>query len=686
MVRYMQVAMATALLMGIVPASAFVANPGSNTVLVPRSRFHALASRNCNAVRSIPFTAIMASIEVDSEAGVIDGQDAPTAEPVAESSEPKLSLGSLVVGEEYQGIVNNVVSYGAFVDIGAEVNGLVHISQMADEFVQTTADIVTDGQTVTVKVMAVDEEEKKLVLSMRQNPRPARQRGDVSKYTAMLAEDPGQFMSGTVESIVSYGAFVNLGDDVSGFLHISQLKPRGQRVDEVTEVLTIGDEVQVRIRDVDEKLQRVNLSLTPVEEGSFTSKDVAPLLSLDRDTFHKGTVSSLQDYGMFVNVNGVDGLLHISKIQAEGRLSADEMRARYTEGQEVEVRILDVDEAANKVSLSMVEDQPEPDLSRFMELGADEWLEGPVVSITEYGAFVNLGEGVDGMVHISQLGGNKVDSVSDAVEVGQVVKVRVIEVVPEQRKVRLSMRTSNGPRRTRNVEKYVDTPEDEWLTGTVRTITNFGAFVSLDENNDGLVHISQISDGHVDAVEDVLTIGQEVQVRVTEVDTSAGRIGLSMKAPGSGGGGRGGGRSARKDVSAFVNYSPEEYIPGKVVSTTGYGAFVEIAPGVDGLVHISQLTEGRVERTEDVVQIGQDVQVRITSLDEEAGTVSLSMVAPRDNDDEAKPRNNSNRQPLAYDEGSDSKAAGEADWQKYLNQVREDLPIIVLFFAEVIKC
>jgi small subunit ribosomal protein S1 len=159
----------------------------------------------------------------------------------------KLTQYLFVLLLRYEGIVNNVVNYGCFVDIGAETNGLVHISQMADDFVTNTESIVKEGDTVKVKLISVDVDAQKVVLTMRSSPRKAhtQQAADVSKYAAVLASDPDAFLPGTVESIVSYGAFINLEEGTSGFLHISQLKPKTEHVTDPNEVLTVGQQVQV---------------------------------------------------------------------------------------------------------------------------------------------------------------------------------------------------------------------------------------------------------------------------------------------------------------------------------------------------------------------------------------------------------------------------------------------------------
>ncbi|CAM9702867.1 unnamed protein product, partial [Discosporangium mesarthrocarpum] len=680
--RSVRVSLPLAIMLGLVgSASAFLVPHHSRPthIMVPAHKYNAAMTRLRSPSPRVfkHMRSMSATVEADTEeAAVIPVAEEPSAaipeEPVAildeqpEASETTLPevesaeavgeedegdvqaleeipLASIVPGEEYEGVVNNVVSYGAFVDLGTEVNGLVHISQLADEFVANTEDHVKEGDTVRVRVLSVDPEARKLVLSMRQNPRPARSnQGDVTVYAKMLAEDPGRFIEGTVDSIVTYGAFVTLPEDCSGFVHISQISPAGNRVEDVRDALSIGDTVSVRIREVDEALKRINLSLLPmpVDEGpaySREDKDVGHLVDADRTELRKGIVSAVADYGVFINIDGVDGLLHISKIREDNSVTVEDLHDEFQVDMEVEVRILDVDPTRNKLSLTMLPHRPQPDFSRYVDISDEEWIEGEVVSVVDYGAFVHLGDGVDGLVHISQLSMGRVDAVTDVVNVsGDKVNVRVIEANPTSRKVRLTMKevgTSTLPgaekrvKATKSVEQFLDISSDEWIAGTVQTITDFGAFVAVDDETDGLLHISQISEDHIDNVGDLLEVGQEVQVRVIEVDVQNRRLGLSMKQPRP----RRGGARVKKDVSVLLGCNPEEFISGTVASIVSYGAFVNVKNdlvegGIDGLVHISELAMGRVDTVEDVVQLGQEVQVRITEVNTNSNTINLSMV------------------------------------------------------------
>eukprot|EP00903_Cladosiphon_okamuranus_P009756 g9275.t1 len=666
-----------AVLMGLAGSStAFLQSVRPTNFVVPAHKYNAAVSRArtvqpraAAAARNVRIMSAAVDTETDADTAAeatsaveipvaIDDPDSAALED--DEDVVSIALEDIVVGEEYEGVINNVVTYGAFVDIGTEVNGLVHISQLADEFVANCDDHVKEGDMVRVRVLNVDGEARKLVLSMRQKPRSSStEQGDVSKYAQMLAEDPSQFISAKVENIVSYGAFFGLEDGCSGFVHISQMSPTGEHVSDVSDVLTVGQVVDVRIREVDEKLGRINMSLLPYGQGETTRaapvaaiKDVSHLSGADPTEFRKGTVSAVADYGLFVNIEGVDGLLHISKMSPDRSVTSENIHSTYSEGQEVDIRIMEVNTANNKMSLSMLPATEEADFSKYTSIAPEEWLEGTVVSIMNYGAFVRLEGDVDGMVHISQLDphGERVDSVYNAVEIGQAVRVRILEADPIARKLRLTMREEGyegatggsdlggggggdrrGMKKVKSVEQFLNLSPEEWISGRVASITHFGAFVAVDDDTDGLLHISQIAEDHVSNVEDHLQIGQDVQVRVIEVDVDNCRLGLSMREPRQGG--RGGGSRGKKDVSVLLGRDPDEFIPGRVVSIVPYGAFVNIEGNIDGLVHISEMAVGRVDSVEDVCEIGQEVQVRISDINTDNNTVNLSMVAAGAYDD-----------------------------------------------------
>lgn len=206
-------------------------------------------------------------------------------------------------------------------------------------------------------------------------------------------------------------------------------------------------------------------------------------------------------------------------------------------------------------------------------------------------------------------------------QIGQAVRVRILEADPIARKLRLTMREEGyegatgggdmgggggdrrGMKKVKSVEQFLNLSPEEWISGRVASITHFGAFVAVDDDTDGLLHISQIAEDHVSNVEDHLQVGQDVQVRVIEVDVDNCRLGLSMREPRQGGGRGGGGSRGKKDVSVLLGRDPDEFIPGRVVSIVPYGAFVNIEGNIDGLVHISEMAVGRVDSVEDVCEV-----------------------------------------------------------------------------------
>lgn len=271
-----------------------------------------------------------------------------------------------------------------------------------------------------------------------------------------------------------------------------------------------------------------------------------------------------------------------------------------------------------------------------LEVGSKH--KGTVRSIVAFGAFVDIGAERDGLVHISQITDQRVNNVRDYLEEGEEIEVWVSKI--ENNRLGLTMlEGGSGGGARADVSPFTSVSPDEWLTGTVATVTNFGAFVKVvgpdGAEASGLVHISQLSDGFVEDPRDHVTEGQEVKVRVTQVDPGENRMSLSMKD------GSGDGEAPREpvDLSPFADVASSEWLTGIVKRTAPFGAFVTVtAPGTDvttdGLVHITRISDGYVADVEDEVQVGQEVQVRIESVDIDEGKLGLTMVAADGGDSE----------------------------------------------------
>jgi len=267
---------------------------------------------------------------------------------------------------------------------------------------------------------------------------------------------------------------------------------------------------------------------------------------------------------------------------------------------------------------------------------------GTVRNVRDFGAFVDIGAAGDGLLHLSRISEERVENVHDYLEEGQEVEVWVSEV-RDDGKFGLTMVESKiggggggRPREDVDLTPFADISEKEWVDGTVDSIAPFGAFVEVrlpdGPRARGLVHISRIREGFIDNVEDELSLGQEIKVRIESVDLERGKLSLSMKEPGMGRPSGGGGGRGPADLSAFEGRNSNEWLTGTVARTAPFGAFVTVkledGAQADGLVHITQIKDGFVESVEDEVEVGQEVQVRVVSVDTEAGKMSLSMKPP----------------------------------------------------------
>ncbi|HYF62955.1 MAG TPA: S1 RNA-binding domain-containing protein, partial [Herpetosiphonaceae bacterium] len=279
---------------------------------------------------------------------------------------------------------------------------------------------------------------------------------------------------------------------------------------------------------------------------------------------------------------------------------------------------------------------------RLADLEPGMELEGRVTSTALYGIFVDIGVGRDGLVHISEMSDQRIESPTDLVQIGETVKVRIKSVDADARRISLTMRTprsesGEGRRRSRapkrpevNLERLGEINPGDLIEGTVNGIAPFGVFVDIGVGKDGLVHISELADGRVEKAEDAVTVGQSYTFRVLEVDAEGQRISLSLRRaqegyqerPRSGGSAGGGGRRREANLDAIA---PGTILEGKVSGIAPFGAFVDLGVGRDGLVHISELAEGRIGKVEDVVNVGDPVKVRVIEVDPSSKRISLSM-------------------------------------------------------------
>lgn len=424
---------------------------------------------------------------------------------------PLIPFEKLEVGHAYKGTVRSVEDFGAFVSIGTTVMGLLHKSNIADGPVDDIRERMQFGQEIQVWILELKD--GKVFFTMDEGDALARRRA--LRRLRDISRD--EWLDGTVTGVAPFGAFVEMsldGNTHAGLVHTSNME------DEVQ----VGQKVKVRVLNYNPSQKRVSLSMKELSMKEPGTWEVGQK--------YTGTVRTVKDFGAFVDIDGSrSGLVHLSNI-------ADEQVANIHDyvkkGQEVEVWINNIRDDG-KLQLTMVESRIGSGtrvLQRIRDVSPDEWLQGKVAAVHRFGAFVNVshyGATGEGLVHVSELRDGFIENVEDEVQVGQRVKVRVLNYNAKHDKLNFSMK----PPLSALLSKFEGVPPGQWLAGKVTSTTRFGAFVMVvgEDGSEaaGLVHHTQMTDDLVDSFQDKLEPGQEVKVRIIDLDLDGGRVYLSMR-------------------------------------------------------------------------------------------------------------------------------------------------------------
>jgi small subunit ribosomal protein S1 len=323
-------------------------------------------------------------------------------------------------------------------------------------------------------------------------------------------------------------------------------------------------------------------------------------------------VKNITDFGAFVDLGGIDGLLHVTDISWKRINHPSEV---LKVGDKLEVLVLEVDKEKNRISLGLKQTKPNPWDSVIEKYLVGTKLKGKVTNLTDYGAFVELEEGVEGLVHISEMSWTKkITRPAEVLKVGEEIEVTVLAVDRENEKISLRMKDSQDNPWLEAEKKY---PVGTKIKGTINTITNYGAFVTLEEGIDGLIHISDLSwSGKVGHPSEVLKKGEEISAVVLSVDVSNRRLALGIK-------------QLNPDPWQDIEnrYKIGQTIKGQVTKLVNFGAFIQIESGVEGLIHISQMSTRHLSRPEEVLKVGEEVEAQIIKMDPAQRKIGLSIVA-----------------------------------------------------------
>lgn len=415
----------------------------------------------------------------------------------------------------------------------------------------------------------------------------------------------GDPVTGTVERKIKGGLLVDIGG-VKVFLPASQVDIR--RPSDIGDY--IGRTVQCEVLKIDEARRNIVVSRRSLIERQREEDREALLKELEVGQIRKGVVKNIADFGAFVDLGGIDGLLHITDMSWERIGHPSEMVAI---DQEIEVMVLHIDREKKKIALGLKQKGASPwdNVEEKYPVGSSH--KGSVVNVMSYGAFVKLEPGIEGLVHISEMSWTRrVNHPSELVNIGDEISVVILGVDKAGQQLSLGMKQTQENPWTRVAEKY---PVDKIVEGKVRNLTNYGAFVELEEGIDGLLHVSDMSwTRKISHPNEMLEKGQEVRCKILSVDQERRRIALGMK---------------QLDDDPWNTNIPAKYQPGQIVSgtvtkITNFGVFVGLEDGLEGLLHISELADHKVENPEDVVKVGEKIDVKILRVDTDDRKIGLS--------------------------------------------------------------
>ena len=513
--------------------------------------------------------------------------------------ETKFKNGALV-----EGTVTAVKGDDVYVDVGYKSAGVVDKSEFGDAEVNV-------GDKVTVMIVQLENDKTGTIeVSKRRADEKIRWEKILQRYTE------GCVVTGTIRSAVRGGLLVRI-DDVEAFLPGSQVDVSPTKELEPF----IGQTMDFKVIKISNERRNLIISRRELIEGELAEKRAELLANLKEGEIRKGRVKNITDFGAFVDLDGLDGLLHITDM-SWGRLKHPSEIIKV--GQELEVMVLSVDRERERVSLGLKQTQENPWATIQDRYPVGSRVSGKVVNLAPYGAFVEIAPGIEGLVHISEFSWTKrVARASDMLSVGDEVQVVVLSIDVENQKIALGIRqTQENPWDTIQ-ERY---PVGSRIKGKVRNFTQYGAFVELEEGIDGMIHISDMSwTRKINHPSECLQKGQEVEAVVLDVNAKEQRISLGLK-------------QAQNDPWAEIaeKYPIGSVVKGKISKIASFGAFVELDGGVDGLIHISQISDKRVEKVRDALEVGQEVEARVIKVDRGERRIGLSIRAMAMSDDEVR--------------------------------------------------
>ena len=496
-------------------------------------------------------------------------------------------------GELVSGTVVGKAGDDVIIELGLKSEGRVHRSEFENW------DEIAAGDEIEVLFEGVDDLSGEVTVSKRKADR-------IRGWEKILQDhNEGDEIEGLGVRKIKGGLLVDIGVPV--FMPASQVDIRRQ-----TDLGDfVGRTIRAVILKIDEERRNIVISRRKLQEKERAEARDTILGKIDEGQTVTGTVTNIADFGAFIDLGGVDGLLHITDM-SWGRINHPTEMLKH--GQELEVMILKIDREKEKIALGLKQLENSPWENLDERFPVNSRVKGKVVNLVTYGAFVQLDEGLEGLVHVSEMSWTRrVNHPSEVVEVDQEVEVVILEIDHEKREISLGIKQTEVNPWELVSEKY---PVGTVIVGQIRNIANYGAFVEIEPGIDGLLHVSDMSwTEKVAHPNEKYQKGDTVQCVVLEIDRDKQRVGLGVK---------------QLTEDPWINAIPENYQPGMVIQgevtkITNFGVFVSLEDGLEGLLHISELADHKVENPQDVVKSGESVEVKILRVDTDERKIGLSL-------------------------------------------------------------
>ncbi len=497
-------------------------------------------------------------------------------------------------GSIVKGTIIEVGTKDVLVDIGYKSEGVISGGEFED------LKTVKVGDVIDVLIEKLEDKEGMVVLSKEK----AEFKQNWERILTICNE--GGTIAGKVKAIVKGGLIVNIG--VEAFLPASQI-----------DVLTpknltqyVGNVYQFKVVKINQERQNIVLSRRELIEQERTERRQKLLAEMTPGDIRKGTVKNITDFGAFIDLNGIDGLLHITDMSWSRVGHPSEI---LKVGQDIDVVVLDINKEKERVSLGLKQKLANPWDTIEQKYPVGVKVKGRVVNLVPYGAFVELEPGVEGLVHVTELSWTKrVAKPSDMLKPDQEIEAVVLGINREEQKISLGLRQLEANPWDKVPDKY---PAGTRVKGKIRNLTSYGAFIELEEGLDGMIHVSDMSwTRKINHPSEVLKKGDEVEVLVLEVDKANQRIAVGMK-------------HLTPDPWEGIDqlYKVGDLVTGNVTKLASFGAFIGLQHEIDGLVHISQISEERIDKIKNVLKVGQEVTARVIKIDRSDRRIGLSIKA-----------------------------------------------------------